>query len=130
MDADSGIAFSVPDEALGLLEAESWIAFGVQDEAPCFVFRVPSRNPRRMTYRRGSGLGVAYHAALDDRRRGLIYWAIVTIGRNGHRIAIHPAEFVTDDEVLRELVLGLLAGERYEDRSLVVMPYAAGVLFL
>ena len=32
-------------------------------------------------------------------------------------------EFVTDNEVLRKLVLGLLAEERYEDRSLVVMPY-------
>ena len=88
-----------------------------------YVGRARRLGQDRMTYRRGSGLGVPYHAALDDRRRGLIYWAIVTIVRNGHRIAIHPAEFVTYDEVLRELALGLLAEERYEDRSLVVMPY-------
>ena len=31
---------------------------------------------------------------------------------------IHQVEFVTDDEVLRILVLGLFAEERYEDRSL------------
>ena len=82
-----------------------------------YVGRARRLGQDRMTYRRGSRLGMAYHVALDDRRRGLIYRAIVTIGRHGHLIAI------PDDEVVRELVLGLLAEERYQDRSLVVMPY-------
>ena len=44
-----------------------------------YVGRARRLGQDRMTYRRGSRLGVAYHVALDDRRRGLIYWAIVTL---------------------------------------------------
>ena len=82
-----------------------------------YVDRARRLGQDRMTYRRGSRLGVPYHAVLDDRRRGLIYWAISIVGGYCDHIAISVGD------VLQELVLGLLAEERYEDRSLVMMPY-------